>query len=174
MRTRRQFLRDLGTGLLVAAAPAVAIEPVRKQWFVGVDLAPAGSRDWTGWTTFESSRAIDGSGWWGDDSEFLDRWVDMFGVACRAPDESAGDLRARLLDRYQQPPLQSGFASPDDIRDAMVRAHLRHELMPKLAPDTKLADIGPEVIKRHVLDTVERLRREGVFLDTKLEFTFKG
>lgn len=43
MLTRRRFLRDLGTGLLVAAAAPVLVEPERKQWFVSRN-APVPSR----------------------------------------------------------------------------------------------------------------------------------
>jgi hypothetical protein len=104
MLTRRSFLRDIGTGLLVAAAPAVVLaEPERKQWFVGRG-APVGSRT-DGWYEFVSSRAVtwqrDEDGLVDPASSLLDRHGELLGLQ-RTPGESDRELLARLVERYQQ------------------------------------------------------------------------
>lgn len=170
MQTRRRFLRDLGTGLLMAAAPAVVLaEPERKQWFVP-NGAPVPSRAdrfagpnrlfvRVGGVTHEVANGATLQV--GPPPVYLDRQAEFFGLA-RAPGELDHELRGRLLDYVQRPPMP---ASTHYLVDNDELRQVRAELTAGIDPTAKLVDVGPEAIKRQLLANLECMRGAGYISD---------
>ena len=131
MLTRRRFLRDLGTGLLVAAAAPVLIEPepARKQWFMRLGAPAPVPR---GLVVMESAPPAmhDGDLWF--DGEGLNVYAGgrAHRIGVNRGDDAA-ELQARVHERISaylyKPPSLTVDADGTALTPAMLKQHLRHE-----------------------------------------------